>query len=114
MRFMIIVRAAAGSAGPAAVATLAARLADFRAGLEQAGALLDAALPAPDAAGWRICHAAGRRRPIVTSAGRSPPAGCVLIQARSDAAALEWAQRFPGDDGDAAEIEIFRLRSPGD
>lgn len=110
MRFLIIVKANAGT-------RLSARMAEFDDELARAGALLDSSGLAPSAAGWRIRYDGTRRSEIEETAAEAGQAivGYTLIQARSREEAQAWTRRFPNpcDEGMAAEIEVRPLLAPG-
>ena len=109
MRFMIIVKASAGSeTGEWPDARLAAAMARYHEALAQAGVLLDANGLKPSRDGWRLHYRGGQRR-VVDGPFADPPslvAGYTLIQVRSAEEALEWARRCPAPGGELADGEI--------
>lgn len=119
MRYMIIVKATAGSeAGEMAPASFTAQMADFHEQLAHAGVLLDAGRLKPTSQGWRIRHH-GAEHSVIEGpfAGSGEPmAGYTLIQVRSREEALEWSRRFPAPPGvhTQAEIEVRALYEPGE
>jgi hypothetical protein len=119
MRFMIIVKATAGSeAGIMPSDTLMVAMADFNAQLARAGLLLDAAGLQPSRKGWRVRYENGRREVIdgPFADTKELVAGYTLIQTRSREEAQEWARRFPSPHGEfeSGEIEVRQLYEPED
>jgi hypothetical protein len=119
MRFLIIVKASAGSeAGGMPDETLLAAMARYHEELAAAGVLLDAAGLQPSAQGWRVSFAGGERRVIDGPFSQASEliAGYTLIQVRSREEAMEWSRRFPcpavGQRG--GEIEVRPLFEPDD
>ncbi len=112
MRFLIIVKATAGSeAGVMPDQSLLDAMARYHEELAAAGVLLDAAGLQPSVLGWRVHFGGGQRRVIdgpFTETG-DLVAGYTLIQVRSRAEAMEWSRRFPGVEGDGGEIEVRPL-----
>ena len=114
MRYMIIVKATAGSeAGAKPDEGLLSRMASYHKALAGAGALLDAAGLQPSAQGWRICFDGDARMVIdgPFEETKTLIAGYTLIQVKSREEAMAWAQRFPNPAGDGklAEIEVRPL-----
>jgi hypothetical protein len=114
MRFMILVKASAGSeAGALPAEALVTAMASYHEELAKAGVLLDAAGLQPSAKGWRVRYAGGRRTMVEGpfAETRELIAGYTLIQVRSAEEAAEWARRFPAPHGelDDGEIEVRRL-----
>ncbi len=114
MRFLIIIKATAGSeAGVRPDQSLRDAMARYHEDLAAAGVLLDAAGLQPSAEGWRVRFGGGQRR--VTDGPFAETgdlvAGYSLIQVRSREEAMEWSRRFPGPgaDGDGGEIEVRPL-----
>lgn len=119
MRFMIIVKASADSeAGRPPEPGRRAAMAAYHEELARAGALLDAAVLQPSAAGWRIHYDGGA--PTVVDGPFADPrtlvAGYAIIQARSREEALEWTRRCPPPRGDCADgvIEVRALAAGGE
>jgi hypothetical protein len=119
MRFLIIVKATAGSeAGGMPDENLLAAMARYHEELAAAGVLLDAAGLQPSARGWRVSFAGGERRVIdgpFSQAGELI-AGYTLIQVRSREEAMEWSRRFPcpAVEQHGGEIEVRPLFEPDD
>jgi hypothetical protein len=114
MRFLIIVKASAGSeAGVMPDASLRAAMARYHEELAAAGVLLDAAGLQPSAQGWRVGFAGGERRVIDGPFSPSGEliAGYTLIQVRSREEAMEWTRRFPcpAVEQQGGEIEVRPL-----
>jgi hypothetical protein len=114
MRFLIIVKATAGSeAGVMPDENLLAAMARYHEELAAAGVLLDAAGLQPSAKGWRVGFAGGERRVIdgPFTDTEALVAGYTLIQVRSRDEAMEWTRRFPcpAVEGDGGEIEVRPL-----
>ncbi len=119
MRYMIIVKATAGSeAGTMPGADLLADMQAFHAELARAGVLLEAAGLKPSRDGWRVHFSGGERRlsdgPFAQA--KELVAGYTLIQVRSREEAREWARRYPNPavEGGAAQIEVRPLYEPED
>lgn len=122
MRFMIIVKATAGSeAGVMPRPELFAEMAAYHEELARAGVLLDASGLKPSRAGWRVRYD-GATRSVVDgpfAESKELVAGYTMIQVASREEALEWARRFPNPavDGGAGEIEVrefYELEDFGD
>jgi hypothetical protein len=114
MRFLIIVKATAGSeAGVMPDENLLAAMARYHEELAAAGVLLDAAGLQPSAKGWRVDFAGGERRVIDGPFDETNAlvAGYTLIQVRSREEAMEWTRRFPcpAVEPDGGEIEVRPL-----
>ncbi|MGH8855748.1 MAG: YciI family protein [Telluria sp.] len=119
MRFMIIVKASAGTeAGIMPPAPLFAAMAAYHQELARAGVLLDANGLRPSRDGWRIRYREGARSvtdgPFAET--KELIAGYTLIQVRSREEAMEWSRRFPAPHGEQldAEIEVRQLYEPHD
>ena len=116
MRYMIIVRAPADSAGrvaPSVDAGFKAAMLDYCDRLVRAGALLDAARFRPGAEGWRVRYADGARSIVdgPCSDDSAMIAGYTLIEVKSREEAVEWTRRFPNPAGHGrrGEIEVWPL-----
>jgi hypothetical protein len=114
MRFMILVKASAGSeAGAMPPESLFAAMASYHEALAQAGVLLDAAGLQPSGKAWRVRYD-GAQRSVIDgpfTESKELVAGYTLIQVRSRDEAVEWARRFPNPavDGGQGEIEVRPL-----
>ena len=109
MRFMILVKASAGSeAGVMPEECLLAEMAAYHEALAKAGVLLDGAGLQPSAKGWRVRYSKGRRSLVdgPFTETKELVAGYTLIQVRSREEAVEWARRFPAPMGANADAEI--------
>lgn len=109
MRFMIIVKATAGTeAGILPSERLFAAMRDYNQELARAGVLLEANGLKPSSEGWRVRYHEGRRSftdgPFAES--KELVAGYTLIQVRSREEAMEWSRRFPAPHGELADAEI--------
>lgn len=114
MRFMIIVKATAGTeAGTLPTEALVAPMATYHDELAKAGVLLDANALQPTSKAWRIRYAGGKRSVIDGPFlhYQDLVARYTLIQVRSREEAMEWARRFPPPQGAQAdgEIEVRQL-----
>lgn len=116
MRYMIMVRATADTeAGlfPPDVDQLVADMTAYHEELARAGVLLDGSGLQPSSQGFRIRWAEGRQHVIdgPFAEAKELVAGYTLIEVRSRAEALAWAQRFPNPMGAGrpAEIEVRPL-----
>lgn len=113
MRFMIIVKATAGTeAGVMPEESLFAAMDDYHQELARAGVLLDGSGLKPSSQGWRIRYGSngqGEQRRIIDgpfAETKELIAGYTLIQVRSREEALEWTRRFPNPQGPGMEAEI--------
>lgn len=109
MRFMILMKASAGSeAGATPDSGLLAEMASYHDALARAGVLLDGAGLHPRAKGWRIRFSEGRRSLLDGSLAEPGErvTGYTLIQVRSREEAMEWSRRFPVPTGAHADAEI--------
>lgn len=115
MRFMIIVKATAGTeAGQMPPESLLAEMGAFHEELARAGVLLDGSGLKPSAQGWRVQYGADGRRQVLDgpfAETKELIAGYTLIQVRSREEALEWTRRFPNPAGPgvATHIEVRPL-----
>lgn len=119
MRFMILVRAdALSESGVLPERSLIERMTSFHGELARAGVLLDANGLRPSAQGFRVRYRGGRPTTFDGPFAETKElvAGYTLIQVRSRAEALAWAQRFPAPFGEQtdAEIEVRQLFEPED
>lgn len=109
MRYMIIVKATAGSeAGVMPEEPLLAAMAKYHEELAQAGVLVDGSGLQASSQGWRIRYA-GERRSFVDGPFaeiRELIAGYTIIQVRSKEEAIEWSMRFPNPAGEGQDAEI--------
>lgn len=111
MRYMIIVKATAGSeAGVMPKPELLAEMGRFHEELAKAGILRDASGLKPTARGWRI-HFDGKQTHFVDgpfTETRELVAGYTLIEVSSREEAIAWTKRFPNPavDGGVGEIEV--------
>jgi hypothetical protein len=111
MRFMIIVKANAGSEAGVMPKDdgLMAAMAGYHEELAKAGVLLDANGLKPSSQGWRIRYAGGRRKVVDGPFAETKEiiAGYWVWQVRSMEEAVEWVRRCPDPmPGEDAEIEI--------
>ena len=109
MRFMMIVKANKDSeAGVMPDEKLIAAMTMYNEEMAKAGVLLDLAGLQPSSKGARIKFSAGKRTVIDGPFAETKEliAGYWLIQVKSKAEALEWAERVPSPHGAAAEGEI--------
>ena len=114
MRFLILVKASAGSEdGVMPSEQQINDMAAFHEELHRAGKLLDAAGLHPTGQGWRIDYNGAHT--IVTDGPFTETkeliAGYTLIQADSREEALAWTKRFPNPatDGGIGQIEVRQL-----
>jgi hypothetical protein len=106
---MIIVKASKDSeAGVMPKEKLIAAMAAYHEELAKAGALLDASGLKPTSQGWRVRYSGGKRTVMDGPFAETKEliAGYTLIQVKSREEALEWTQRFPNPQGEAADCEI--------
>ena len=109
MRFMMIVKADRDSeAGVMPDEKLIAAMTKYNQELAKAGVLVDLAGLQPSSKGARIKFSGGKRTVIDGPFAETKEliAGYWLIQVKSRAEALEWAERVPAPHGEAAEGEI--------
>jgi hypothetical protein len=114
MRFIIIVKATPDTeAGVLADEELIAEMAAYHEELARAGVLLDGNGLQPSSKGFRVRYAGGKRTVIDGPFAETKElvAGYTVIQVKSRAEAVHWAQRFPAPHGkmNAAEIEVREL-----
>jgi hypothetical protein len=115
MRYMIIVKATAGSeAGVMPPESLLAAMATYHEELARAGVLLDGTGLKASSHGWRVRYEGGDARRVIDgpfAETKELIAGYTLIQVRSREEALEWSRRFPKPtiDGGPCEIEVRQL-----
>lgn len=114
MRFLILVKASAGSEdGVMPSEQQINDMAAFHEALHQAGKLLDASGLHPSGKGWRINYQDSKTTitdgPFTET--RELIAGYTLIQADSREEALSWTKRFPNPatDGGIGQIEVRQL-----
>jgi hypothetical protein len=114
MRFLILVKASAGSEhGVMPSEQKINDMAAFHEALHQAGKLLDASGLQPSAKGWRVDYQ-GSKTTITDgpfTETKELIAGYTLIQADSREEALAWTKRFPNPatDGGIGQIEVRQL-----
>jgi hypothetical protein len=109
MRFMMMVRANRNTeAGVMPDEKLIAAMTKYNEEMVKAGVLLDGAGLQPSSKGARIKFSGGRRTVIDGPFAETKEliAGYWLIQVKSKAEAIEWANRCPNPHGEAAEGEI--------
>jgi hypothetical protein len=109
MRFMMMVRANRNTeAGVMPDEKLIAAMTKYNEELAKGGVLLDLAGLQPSSKGARIKFSGGKRTVIDGPFAETKEliAGYWLIQVKSKAEAIEWANRCPNPHGEAAEGEI--------
>jgi hypothetical protein len=109
MRFMMMVRANKDTeAGVMPDEKLIAAMTKYNEEMAKAGVLLDGAGLQPSSKGARIKFSAGKRTMIDGPFAETKEliAGYWLIQVKSKAEALEWAERVPAPHGETADGEI--------
>lgn len=109
MRFMMMVRANRNTeAGVMPDEKLIAAMTKYNEEMVKAGVLLDGAGLQPSSKGARIKFSGGRRTVIDGPFAETKEliAGYWMIQVKSKAEAIEWANRCPNPHGEAAEGEI--------
>ena len=109
MRFMMMVRANKDTeAGVMPDEKLIAAMTKYNEEMAKAGVLLDGAGLQPSSTGARIKFSAGKRTMIDGPFAETKEliAGYWLIQVKSKAEALEWAERVPAPHGETADGEI--------
>ena len=109
MRFMMMVRANRNTeAGVMPDEKLIAAMTKYNEDMVKAGVLLDLAGLQPSSKGARIKFSGGKRTVIDGPFAETKEliAGYWLIQVKSKAEAIEWANRCPNPHGEAAEGEI--------
>jgi hypothetical protein len=114
MRFMIIVKATpATEAGVMADDDLIGEMAAYHEELARAGVLLDGNGLQPSSKGFRVRYAGGKRTVIDGPFAETKElvAGYTVIEVKTRAEAVQWAQRFPAPHGKSrdAEIEVRQL-----
>jgi hypothetical protein len=114
MRYMIIVKATAGSeAGVLPKPELFELMGQYHQQLAAAGVLLDAAGLHPSDQGWRVEYRGELRNMVDGPFAETKEliAGYTTIEVNSEAEAREWALRFPNPaaEGGAAQIEVRRI-----
>ena len=112
MRFMILVKASAGSeAGVLPTEDLAGPMADYHEDLAKAGVLVDGSGLKPTSKGFRLKYAGDKR--IVTDGPftetREIIAGYTVIKVNSVEEALHWFKLFPNPHQQDCEIEMRQL-----
>jgi hypothetical protein len=118
MRFMILRKADEDTeAGAPPSEGLVAAMGAYMGSLLRAGVLLAADGLQPSSKGVRVTFSGGR--PTVTDGpfteAKELVAGWALIQATSREEAVEWAKRWPAEDGGGnVVLEIRQLFEPGD
>jgi len=109
MRFMMMVRANRNTeAGVMPDEKLIAAMTKYNEEMVKAGVLLDGAGLQPSSKGARIKFSGGRRTVIDGPFAETKEliAGYWMIQVKSKAEAIEWANRCPNPHGETAEGEI--------
>jgi hypothetical protein len=109
MRFMMMVRANRNTeAGVMPDEKLIAAMTKYNEEMVKAGVLLDGAGLQPSSKGARVKFSGGKRTVIDGPFAETKEliAGYWLIQVKSKAEAIEWANRCPNPHGEAAEGEI--------
>jgi hypothetical protein len=109
MRFMMMVRANRNTeAGVMPDEKLIAAMTKYNEEMAKAGVLLDLAGLQPSSKGARVKFSGGKRTVIDGPFAETKEliAGYWLIQVKSKAEAIEWANRCPNPHGEAAEGEI--------
>jgi hypothetical protein len=114
MRFMIIVKATPDTeAGVKADEELIAEMAGYHEELARAGILLDGNGLQPSSKGFRVRYEGGKRSVVDGPFAETKEliAGYTVIQVKTRAEAVQWAQRFPAPYGKNrdAEIEVRQL-----
>jgi hypothetical protein len=117
MRFMIIVKATAGSeAGKMPSTELLEAMGKYNEELVNAGVMLAGEGLHPSSKGVRIRYA-GKERTVIDgpfSETKELIAGFWLIQVKSREEAIEWLKRAPMEDGDEVEIrQVFEAEDFG-
>ncbi|MGH2688202.1 MAG: YciI family protein [Actinomycetota bacterium] len=118
MRFMILRKADEDTeAGAPPGEELIAAMGAYMGSLLKAGVLLAADGLQPTSKGARVTFSGGR--PTVTDGpfaeAKELVAGWALIQATSREEAVEWAKRWPPEDGGGkVELEVRQVFEPGD
>jgi hypothetical protein len=112
VRFMIIVKASAGSeAGVMPEQRVFDEMTDYHEELKKAGVLLDASGLQPSSKGFRVKYAGGKQSFVDGPFAETKElvAGYTLIQVKSRDEAIEWARRFPNPGNADGEIEVRQL-----
>ena len=109
MRFMMILKATAGSeSGALPDADLLTEMGKYNEELIRSGVLLDGAGLQPSSKGARV-HFSGARRSVTDgpfAETKELIAGFWMIQVKSKEEAIEWAKRCPPPHGSGAEAQI--------